>query len=58
MKLRNATKKTREIILNEIVATLEFIDYLKYEAVGSVRNIIRRQQAKKKRLVTALQVAQ
>ncbi len=53
MKLRKVTKKTREIILNEIVATLEFIDYLKYEAVGSVRNIIRRQQAKKRRLVAS-----
>ena len=48
-------KRTKEIILNEIVATLEFIDYLKFEAVGSVKNILRREQAKKRRLVSALE---
>jgi len=58
MKLRTATKKTRELILNEIVATLEFIAYLKYEAVGSVRNILRREQAKKQRLTMALEMTQ
>jgi hypothetical protein len=50
-----STKKTRQAILNEIVSTLEFIDYLKYEALVPVQTIIRREEAKKQMLVAKLE---
>ncbi len=50
------TKKTRQTILNEIISTLEFIDYLKYEALVPVKNIIKREQAKKLKLVAQLEM--
>ncbi len=50
------TKKTRQAILNEIISTLEFIDYLKYEALVPVQNIIKREQAKKLKLVAQLEM--
>lgn len=50
------TKKTRQTILNEIISTLEFIDYLKYEALVPVQNIIKREQAKKLKLVAQLEM--
>lgn len=48
-------KKARQAILNEIVATLEFIDYLKYEALVPVQNILKRQEAKKQELIARLE---
>lgn len=50
-----STKKTRQAILNEIVSTLEFIDYLKYEALVPVQTIIKREEAKKQMLVAKLE---
>ena len=52
------TKKTRQVILNEIVATLEFIDYLKYEALVPVKNILKREEAKKVKLVAQLETVE
>ena len=49
------TKKTRQLILNEIVSTLEFIDYLKYEALVPVQNILKREESKKIKLVSQLE---
>ena len=48
------TRNTRQAIINEIVATLEFLDYLKYEALIPVHNIIKREESKKERLVARL----
>jgi hypothetical protein len=50
-----STKRTRQVILNEIVSTLEFIEYLKYEALVPVQNIIKREEAKKIKLVAQLE---
>ena len=50
-----STKKTRQVILNEIVSTLEFIDYLKYEALVPVQNIINLEEAKKLKLAAKLE---
>ena len=49
------TKKTRQLILNEIVATLEYLDYLRYEALVPVRNLVEREERKKGRLISRLQ---
>ena len=50
-----STRRTRQVILNEIVSTLEFIEYLKYEALVPVQNIIKREEAKKIKLVAQLE---
>lgn len=49
-------EKVRQRILGEIVSTLEFIDYLKFEAKGQVAKIIRREEMKKRMLVFQLEL--
>ena len=41
----------RQILLNEIVSTLEFIDYLKYESRQPVKSILEREERKKNKLI-------
>lgn len=49
-------EKVRQRILNQIVSTLEFIDYLKFEAKGKVSQIIQREEMKKRMLVFQLEL--
>ncbi|MCT4624519.1 MAG: hypothetical protein N4A46_12935 [Schleiferiaceae bacterium] len=48
------TKKARQALLNEIVATIEFLDYLKYEALVPVQAIIKKEESKKEQLIAEL----
>lgn len=45
------TKKARQAILNEIVATLEFIDYLKYETMIPVTDKLNMEIKRKEELI-------
>lgn len=49
-------EKVRQRILSEIVSTLEFIDYLKFEAKGKVDRILKREEMKKRMLVFQLEI--
>ena len=49
-------EKVRQVILNEIVSTLEYIDYLKFEAKGQVSRILKREEMKKRMLVFQLEL--
>jgi len=49
-------EKVRQRILNEIVATLEFIDYLKFEAKGQADRVLKREVMKKRMLVFQLEL--
>ena len=49
-------EKVRQRNLNEIVATLEFIDYLKFEAKGQVDRVLKREVMKKRMLVFQLEL--
>ena len=56
MLAKRRREKARQAILNEIVATLEFLSYLKNEAKGSVERIIKREEMKKRMLVFQLEL--
>ena len=45
----------RQKIIDEIVATLEFLQYLKSEAIAPVKHIIKREESKKRILVRKLE---
>ena len=45
----------KQSLLNEIVSTLEFIDFLKYEANKPVNQILAREEKKKKELIAEYQ---
>ena len=49
-------EKVRQAILNEIVSTLEFIDYLKFEAKGQVTRVLKREEMRKRMLVLQLEI--
>ncbi len=49
-------EKVRQRILNQIVSTLEFIDYLKFEAKDEVSKILRQEEMKKRMLVFQLEL--
>ncbi|MCT4623512.1 MAG: hypothetical protein N4A46_07800 [Schleiferiaceae bacterium] len=49
-------EKVRQRILDQIVATVEFIDYLKFEATGKVANLIHKEEMKKRMLVFQLEL--
>lgn len=45
----------KQRLLNEIVSTLEFIDFLKYEAQKPVNQILVQEEKKKKELIAEYQ---
>lgn len=49
-------EKVRQRILSEIVSTLEFMDYLKFEAKGQVSKILKKEEMKKRMLVFQLEL--
>lgn len=54
--INKKSEKVRQAVLNEIVATLEFIEYLRTEAKGSVKRILKREEKKKQELVMKLKM--
>lgn len=54
--LNKNVEKARQAILNEIVSTLEFIEYLRKEAKDSVAGIIQREELRKRLLVFKLEL--
>lgn len=58
MLTKESREKARQVILSEIVSTLEFIAYLKHEAKGSVERLIRREELKKRMLMLQLEIVE
>ena len=52
--LEKKIKQSRELLLNEIVSTLEYLDYLKFEAKTSTKRLILKFELKKLALVAEL----